>query len=210
MGHFFLTGVSKMEVESIDNPRIHLPRDKRQKALELLGTTESKITLMKTLGMSASEVESAIAEVELANTARCREKNDQAILNKVNSKKDSKCLDRLGINLSIPRLQKQFGISEEELELAFKEVEQCRIEKKYSEDDDEDLQTTPRGSICAAEKIAIVDSAKLQKLFGVDSKIVRLMHILGASEEELLDGFILMENLLISQKVKIMTLMKRN
>merc|ERR1712137_516082 len=175
MGHFFLTGVSKMEVESIDNPRIHLPRDKRQKALELLGTTESKITLMKTLGMSASEVESAIAEVELANTARCREKNDQAILNKINSKKDSKCLDRLGINLSIPRLQKQFGI---------KEVEQCRIEKKYSEDDDEDLQTTPRGSICAAEKIAIVDSAKLQKLFGVDSKIVRLMHILGASEEE--------------------------
>merc|ERR1712100_819517 len=165
-------GVSKMEVESIDNPRIHLPRDKRQKALELLGTTESKITLMKTLGMSASEVESAIAEVELANTARCREKNDQAILNKINSKKDSKCLDRL-------------GISEEELELAFKEVEQCRIEKKYSEDDDEDLQTTPRGSICAAEKIAIVDSAKLQKLFGVDSKIVRLMHILGASEEEL-------------------------
>merc|ERR1712137_1173412 len=164
MGHFFLTGVSKMEVESIDNPRIHLPRDKRQKALELLGTTESKITLMKTLGMSASEVESAIAEVELANTARCREKNDQAILNKINSKKDSKCLDRLGINLSIPRLQKQFG---------------------YSEDDDEDLQTTPRGSICAAEKIAIVDSAKLQKLFGVDSKIVRLMHILGASEEEL-------------------------
>merc|ERR1711862_491470 len=156
------------------NPRIHLPRDKRQKALELLGTTESKITLMKTLGMSASEVESAIAEVELANTARCREKNDQAILNKINSKKDSKCLDRLGINLSIPRLQKQFGISEEELELAFKEVEQCRIEKKYSEDDDEDLQTTPRGSICAAEKIAIVDS-----------KIVRLMHILGASEEEL-------------------------
>merc|ERR1712100_124201 len=111
-------GVSKMEVESIDNPRIHLPRDKRQKALELLGTTESKITLMKTLGMSASEVESAIAEVELANTARCREKNDQAILNKINSKKDSKCLDRLGINLSIPRLQKQFGISEEELELA--------------------------------------------------------------------------------------------
>merc|ERR1711982_287853 len=70
-------------------------------------------------------------------------------------------MGRLGINLSIPRLQKQSGISEE------------------------DLEPTPRGSICAAEKIAIVDSAKLQKLFGVDSKIVRLMHILGASEEEL-------------------------
>ena len=150
------------------------------KAMEILGTTTTKLVLMKTLGISPVELDNAVEAVELQSIEHEREINDKQTV-KVTTR-NAKCWSTLGVDPSFYVLQKQLGVSGEELERA---LEQVKENQELAEEEAYAKLLEESEKITAAEKNVIIKSEKLQKLLGIDPQHARLMRILGASEEEI-------------------------
>jgi len=158
------------------------------KALQILGTTETKMRMMNKFGLTADELDAAVEETEVARIEAHRIEMDQRVMNQV-KKNQPKCLSTLGYDPSYPRLMRQLGLTLQELEEAIEEGRICREE--FINDCEAaitDLQqsgVSVHPMISLSEKNAILESQKLQKLLGVAPRDVRLMRILGIDEGEL-------------------------
>ena len=167
-----------------DSPPARKPS---QKAYDLLGTTPSKISMMKKLGVSAEELEAAVAESEVASVEAYRREADARIMSNPALRGSPKCLNQLGYDPSHPRLMKQLGLTLEELEEA---IAQGKVSREEFLNDcqkalmDMALSANPV-NISSSEKSAIVESEKLQKILGVAPRDVRVMKILGIDEDQL-------------------------
>ena len=164
-----------------------------EKAMALLGTTPTQLTLMKTLGVSSVELEKAVEDVEVHSVDVQRKRNDKEVI-KQGRKYSSKGLATLGVDPSFYTLQKQLGLTEEELILA---IEQTKLLREFPTEleEDEDQTEVP---ISATAKNAITKSQKLQKILGTNPQHVRLMRLLGATEQEIQES--LAQNLTKQEK----------
>lgn len=166
-----------------------------QKAMEILGTTPTKLILMKTLGISPVELDKVVEDMEVHSIEQERGKKDKTAI-KI-ARNNSKCFTTLGVDPSFYTLQKQLGVSGEELEKALlqvKEYQELAEERAYAN------KLEKSEPISVAEKNAITKSAKLQKLLGIDPQHARLMRLLGATEEEIRETLEQYNNAILSSQ----------
>ena len=159
-----------------------------EKALKILGTTETKMRMMNKFGLTENELDAAVEQTEVALIEAQREESDQRLINQV-KRSQPKCLSTLGYDPSYPRLMRQLGLTLHELEEAIEEGRICREE--FLNDCEAALTDLQQSGVSVhplislSEKNAILESQKLQKLLGVAPRDVRLMRILGIDETEL-------------------------